>query len=285
MPLAPRRGVDLTERNLSWFAERVERGKREIFVEIVTITPEIAKRLLEQNECNRPVSESLVAQITKDISCGYWVLNGETIIVSAEGFLNDGQHRLLAVVRADAPIQTAMMFGVSRGSRTTVDQGRSRSTANFMSMTNVPNAHRASAVANLWLAYTKGILRPENTRQDVLAFYRQHKREIDGAVHRLGVNPYAVSVGYAPLVASFLILKEVNPTDTEWFFDKFLSGADLSQESPILWLRQKMSLIHGDAVRNWLKLELILRHWNAWRAKKQMTRHIAFTGQYPDVLP
>jgi hypothetical protein len=40
---------------LSWFAERVQRGLKQSFSEVVSITPEIAKRLLDVNDCNRPL--------------------------------------------------------------------------------------------------------------------------------------------------------------------------------------------------------------------------------------
>ena len=51
----------LPKAELSWFVERVERARREgSFSEPADITPDIARRLLDANDSNRPVKQRLV---------------------------------------------------------------------------------------------------------------------------------------------------------------------------------------------------------------------------------
>lgn len=67
---APAKATDTKHRELSWFADRVEKGRKAPYVEITTVTPTIAARLLEANDGNRPLNEKLVGEISADIELG-----------------------------------------------------------------------------------------------------------------------------------------------------------------------------------------------------------------------
>jgi hypothetical protein len=80
--------------------------------QVVTITPEMAEKLLENNDHNRKVTQSRVNEYAQEIKDGMWLNNGESIIVSKSGRLLDGQHRLLAVVKAERSIEALLVEGV-----------------------------------------------------------------------------------------------------------------------------------------------------------------------------
>jgi hypothetical protein len=288
---APAKAPDTTHRELSWFAERVEKGRKEVFVEIVTITPAIAKRLLEANDGNRPLSERLVQEITADIEHGFWQLNGETIIVSKEGLLNDGQHRLEAIVRAGRPVQSAVMFGVPREARMTVDMGKQRSAANFLSMSGTACAGRAAAVARLLIFYSKGVVRGSGnvasigpTKQDVIAYYSKHKKEIQAALQELSTEQFVRVSGETPFCAAYVILRRVNPVESAVFFQRVCDGAGLKIHDPILALRSRMTNERKNRLYAGEKLEIILRHWNRWRKGAKVTQSIRREGSYPEIV-
>lgn len=65
---------------------------------ILTVTPEMAAKLLEHNKWNRPLNDLHVHRIKNQILKGKWQFNGDTIKVSADGDVLDGQHRLWAVI-------------------------------------------------------------------------------------------------------------------------------------------------------------------------------------------
>jgi len=79
----------------------------------VQITVEMAKGWLENNDHNRKVTRSRVKEYAAEIKNGMWLPNGESIIISASGRLLDGQHRLLAVVEANMPIEALVVTGVA----------------------------------------------------------------------------------------------------------------------------------------------------------------------------
>jgi hypothetical protein len=68
------------------------------------ITPETAKLYLENNQDNRPVRLAVVEKYAADILAGRWQLTHQGILLDARGYLIDGQHRLLAVLKANKPI-------------------------------------------------------------------------------------------------------------------------------------------------------------------------------------
>jgi len=62
--------------------------------EVMTITPEIAIKMLSKNTSNRPLNQKHIAFLVRDIKAGRWKLNGDAIRFG-ENALLDGQHRLL----------------------------------------------------------------------------------------------------------------------------------------------------------------------------------------------
>lgn len=133
----------------------LKRAGSEIFSVTATITPEVAERLLARNAGNRPIREKgesrSVEAYARAMLRGEWVLNGAPIIVSADGQLNDGQHRLSAVVASGVAVPMHITFGVERESRHTVDQGAARSPGHILAMRGEKNYNTlATAVAVVW---------------------------------------------------------------------------------------------------------------------------------------
>lgn len=96
--------------------------------EVFTVSPKVAEFLLNLNwPNNRPLMDTVVDRYAAAISHGHWKLNGESLIMSSEGNMIDGQHRLWAVVSSGAPIRTMITFGVDSSTFDTINSGRARS--------------------------------------------------------------------------------------------------------------------------------------------------------------
>ena len=78
---------------------------------IETITPQLAKDILANNNLNRNINATIVGHYADAISRGQWELNGEAIKIAHDGRLLDGQHRLMAVIKSDTPITTLVIRG------------------------------------------------------------------------------------------------------------------------------------------------------------------------------
>ena len=286
---APKQATDLKDRDLSWFAQRVEDGRAKPYTEIVTITPDIAKRLLETNTSNRPANVKVIDGIANDILNDRWRLNGETIIVSREGHLLDGQHRLYAIVKANKAVQSFMAFGVEAKARFTVDMGRARSAPNFLAMEGRQHTFQASTVAGLLRHYAKGTFPSTSTlltKQEIIYAYRSQAAEIDDAVKRFRGVKISRDAGAAALAAAFLIVKNtpgVNPDKLELFFTRVAEGAGLEKGSPILALRDRLAYMKKGS-KSPDRVEAILRYWNRFITGKDVKRHLTLVGRWPGVI-
>ena len=103
-------------------------------VKLVTITPEMAEIMLEKNIANRKVNQANVNRIAADMATGNYKVNGETIKISPNGEILDGQHRLLASVKSGMPFQTYIVYNVGRDTIGTIDMGKGRSVADSLNV-------------------------------------------------------------------------------------------------------------------------------------------------------
>lgn len=95
--------------------------------DVFTITPKVAEFLLNLNwPQNRKLVESTVKSYTASIKHGNWKLNGMPIVVSSKGNMLNGQHRLFAVIEAEADIQSVIQFGIDEDTFDTMDCGTNR---------------------------------------------------------------------------------------------------------------------------------------------------------------
>ena len=94
------------------------------------ITPSKAKEYLAYNICNyRNVDHYRVNTYANDMLSGAWQDNGESIKFGVDGKLLDGQHRLLAIVKAGVPIGMYVCRGVSAD---IFDIGKNRTPAQIL---------------------------------------------------------------------------------------------------------------------------------------------------------
>lgn len=273
----------------AWLDKLLERGSRgqESFVD--TITPGRAAALLKRNPKNRALKERMIAEIADDIRHARYDLNGETIILSDDGLLNDGQNRLWACIDAGKPIVTFIAIGVSRDSRVTVDQGKARTAADFLEMENGTASPKVAAAATrmLWL-YKQGAINDGGglpvSKATIRAEYQAGEVEINEWVYRISKGKKKQLKG-GPIVAAAVLLARCNTVAAGIFFDRLIRGDGLPATDPIFVLRESLMESAQD-LKPGVKLELLLRHWNHWRLGKKIRngRRLPSQNKYPDRL-
>lgn len=113
----------------------------------------MATYLLARNTENRQAHQPTVDNYAAAMRRGEWHLNGQNIIIGDSGELNDGQHRLLAVIDADMPVAMGLQFGVARDTRATLDVGRKRTLGDHFTMAGYTNANALAATIRLAWSY------------------------------------------------------------------------------------------------------------------------------------
>jgi len=99
---------------------------------VETITPTIAKYMLEKNIANRPIRWSHVEKIAKEMLDGEWQVTHQGIAFNESGFLIDGQHRLNAVILSGKPVTMAVTRDCEARAFDVIDRGVKRSLSDII---------------------------------------------------------------------------------------------------------------------------------------------------------
>lgn len=281
------------ERADNWFEAQLAAGRREPFGIVGDLTPELAEKLLASNPNNRKLSRTTVDKMKRDIEAGNWELNGETIIVSEDGSLNDGQHRCTSVVETGRVIKTAFWFGATRASRMTVDTGAVRTVGNFLEMRGVQNSKTVAACCN-WLIQLErtGSISPAPdrtpTKQEQLEWW-QSNRNIEDSVSFVANGSDKVG-GRSLLAVAHFTFQQIDPVAADYFIQRLIKGDGLMANDPIWKLREQLISKYvqmrdgkrGGRLTPAEKFSAIVQAWNAKRTGRRTVR-ITFKGDIPKI--
>lgn len=150
--------------------------------EIITIGKSLAEEMLEARDGkNRSVYKILVNRYSKSILRGEWTLTDQGIGFSKDGLLLNGQHRLLAVMKAEREIRSVVVYGLDKKARDNVDIGRARTDGDSLSMLGFTNYDVCSGSIGYILGYTYSVLRQDakhkttkDERLDFAIHFKEH---------------------------------------------------------------------------------------------------------------
>lgn len=103
----------------------------------MNITPEIAKNYLQANTSNRPVRLSQVEKYANEMIEGTWNTDViDPICISVNGNLINGQHRLMAVIKANKTIPMWVQYNLPESHYKIIDSGVGRTLYDRLSVVN-----------------------------------------------------------------------------------------------------------------------------------------------------
>jgi hypothetical protein len=97
-----------------------------IITKVVNVTPDMAREWLASNTKNRKGRPCVVDKYARDMVEWKWMLTHQGIAFDADGTLIDGQHRLLAICKANVPVQMMVTRGFEPHTMSMVDVGAGR---------------------------------------------------------------------------------------------------------------------------------------------------------------
>ena len=279
--------------SIAWLNECVERGRHEVFGLPVLLTPGLAAELLRRNPDNRVISDVFVQKYAEDILNNRWEMNGEPIIISKDGSMNDGQHRTHGVVAANRSVPVFMVFGVERDTRETVDQGKARTAGDYLMMSGAEYSNRCAAVARMLIGYERnngtmlGSLK--GITNSVIVARVRADREILNSVKFVAscrISPTTL-ITAAPVSFCHYLFADIDRGDADEFIFKVLTGEGIKYGAPAYAVRSRLlsddpasRLKRGAIVA---KVEVILRGWDAYRSGR--TLKVAKTvGSFPALI-
>lgn len=210
-------------------------------VETKYVSPKLAEEMLKGMGTNRPVATSRVMTLANEMRLGKWQLNGETIIVSDTGKLLDGQHRLLAVIESGCTVQMSIASGVLDSSFETIDTGKARSAGDIAGIAGIERPKFSmAAAAMIWRLWHHTSVTEVCPPTMALRVYERFPAIRKWAPFLKTTTRQVVPAGSLLTAVTYLEDIAKMPSRAEQFFAGIDTGADLSDGSPILTLRQRM---------------------------------------------
>lgn len=243
----------------------------------MTVDAAAATRLLAINTGNRRISQRRVTQIASQMKLGHFENTGEPIIVSDEGILNNGQHRLLAVVEADAAVEMDVRFGIPRRAFVKTDTGAARSGADVLSIRGISGSAQIAMALRLLIAYERGL--PEHLRDYITndEINRAYDRwpDIAEAVAKVQVYRFNPLIRSTPLYATtFLAMRAPRAGRVDDWLHVLATGLEAHREHPAYVLRERLLRgVGGDLgtrERQLLRFALMIKSWNMFRQDEEV---------------
>ncbi len=125
---------------------------KKLSIEVVHVTPKMAETWLKKNHPeNRQINPRTVATLAADIEAGNWRVTHQGICFNAEGYLIDGQHRLMAIISSKTAIDIVVATNPEGQLNDPIDRHRARSLAMLTGLNN-----KQIAAAKVLLGFEQG---------------------------------------------------------------------------------------------------------------------------------
>lgn len=249
---------------------------------IETITPSMARKMLEKNTMNRPVNNDNLDALAKEMVRKNFYLTGESIKIAKDGTLLDGQHRLMAIVKSGLAVKMFIIRGLENDSFKYMDTGRTRQASDVLAIEGVKNATKIAAMVKFVVNFKRGHYSASSagktrgkfklTNADVSEFVAKHKRSLEDS-YGFGFAKGRRLISGVVVASLHYIFKAINEREADIFINQLVEGTGLTKESPIFMCREKF-ILDNRSKRKMPpkeKLALICKAWNLFRTNKKVT--------------
>lgn len=265
-----------------------------IGIEIVAVTPDMAREWLGFNTHNRNVRGRVVAGYAADMKNGDWKLNGETVKFAGDGMLLDGQHRLHAVIEADLTVPMLVVRGLDATAQDTMDDGVTRKFSDALRLRGIPSYTSLAAIVRrvaLWEASGDFMFNTNvhPTKAQLFATLESHPSLRETAKH---AEQIARNCGLPTSIVGLCMwmFSKIPGTeeDVEFFFARLADFQGLAKGDPIYELRkavEQSKSVRGERSVKYLAA-ITIKAWNAYR-KGDTVGLLRFTtgGAHPEKFP
>lgn len=247
---------------------------------VIEFSPKLAEHILaHKNTTNRPMKPASIRAYAADILAGHWGLTGDNIKFGSDTMLKDGQNRLAAIVRANMPMTTHVVFGIDPDLFTRLDIGKPRNPADVFAIAGFRYANQAAGTVRWLLILTSDA--PTNRgahfgNAELLKAYRERFDPLlveEGIVAAIEVRK-AVNQPVAPLAAMYYLMAQKDREKAMAFFDEWAKAAG-GKRSPTTQLQDRLtelSIETNNRVHENIRNSLVIRAWNAYKAGKPLAK-------------
>lgn len=251
--------------------------------QVIEISPSIAREFLSISDRNRDIKEWHVNNFYTDMINGKWIENtGETIKISKSGKLIDGQHRLIALIKADKTYNFLVAYEIDDDAFDIIDSGVRRTIKDVFTMDGVVNSGAIiTTIRSVYYLEKKqyafvGSSDNNLSARDVLKLYKIHPESYhESALFGASIYKLSQKLVHARIACSFHYLCKTNyKYEIEAFLTQLASGLNiLDNNSPIHHMRNRLVNDLKDKSRKLnskLLTCLYIKSWNAYITGKNI---------------
>jgi hypothetical protein len=157
--------------------------------------------------------------------------------------LNNGQHRLLAVLEADAVVDMDVRFGIPRRVFTKTDTGAPRTGGDVLTIAGVAHGGMVSSAMRLLILYRRGL--PDSIRESVsndeIARAYERWSGIVEVAERVNAYNFPKWVRSTPLLATaYLASRSAGKAKLDSWLHMLATGLDATRDNPGWQLRERL---------------------------------------------
>lgn len=240
-------------------------------IELTTITPELAARILEKNIGNRALTAWHVDLLAKEMRSKRWKINGDMIRIGSSGRILDGQHRLSAIIKSGMTIQTWVMEGLPDDIFDTIDVGKKRSGGDTLGCLGEKHAYRLTSALILVDKYMTGrvdrsVSYSNGEVEELLAKYPGMRESIQTNLKGKQLLPPSV------VDVCHYLFSCKDRADADRFIERVLRGSGIKEGQPEYVLREKLVSNSLDKAKlsKVQVFALCIKAWNHSRAGRKI---------------
>ena len=261
-------------------------------VDLVYITPQVAKNYLSYNTQNRKESPRNVLFLVEQMKKGLFLENGESIVFDNNNKLLDGQHRLMAIAKAGLSFNIPVVRGVMKNTMATYDTGKNRSSIDVLGLNGFKNCGTLSSFVKLIYKYeikqskakfVNAYNRTETlTNQQILDFCKENNdwvQEIIRNVANIYNKPTTKFLGVANLSFIAYLIGGKNPSSKVYDFIKNIYGITRQDGTATSYLYSKLynSKINKEPLSFYWILGMSIKAWNFYLDGNPAVKYFKFT--------
>jgi len=261
-------------------------------VRLEYITPEKAENYLKFNKKNRDPKDKHVTFLANQMSEGLFMENGESIVFDENHVLNDGQHRLLAIIKSGKSYHIPVVEGAQSKSMATYDTGSNRSASDVLQLNGFQSTSILAstikiihkfATRNSKAGQSHGTSRTDTlTNQQVLNYASENYDWLKPLINEV-VKVYTKAQNPKPLNKSQMCLLAYmiggeTPSQEVYDFLKHLVGVIRTESTAPNYVYTKLynAKINKDPLNFYWVLGMCLKAWNYYITGNPAMKYLKF---------
>lgn len=284
--------VGLAPIDLDWVLSKTNQPE----CRAVLLTPEAAEAILAANKRNRRKRPGGVEFFEDIIDSNEWGWTHQGIAIDTEGYVQDGQHRLQAVVKTGKTVSVYITIGMPPENFGKIDTGMPRNARDLAYLRGEKNESILTSVGRMLVQIEqhggeaarrttkrtpidrvdRKIIQSGDPLRQAAAMANRIRRELKANVNGVALAIYLITMK----------LPEGDPRVAQFLAD-FETGIGLENRTDSVWALRRYFIRHEGtkAPRAWEAAALVIKAWNQ-RASGNTRTYLRWTTdeRFPDVF-